>query len=72
MIHTVKDFNIVSEAEVVFILVLVFSRFLNVLVDVDNLICGSSAFSKPRLNIWKYIGSCTVEAYLGEFSALLC
>ena len=52
MIHTVKGFGIVSEAEVdVF---LEFSCFLYDPADVGNLISGSSAFSKSTLNIWKF------------------
>ena len=52
LIHTVKGFSIVNEAEVgVF---LEFSCFFYDPVDVGNLICGSSAFSKPSLNIWKF------------------
>ena len=52
MIHTVKGFSVVNEAEVdVF---LEFSRFFDDPVDVDNLISGSSAFSKSSLNIWKF------------------
>ena len=60
VIHSVKGFNIVNEAEVdVF---LEFSCFFYDSVDVGNLISGSSAFSKSRLNIWKFLGSCTAEA----------
>ena len=51
MICTVKGFGIVNEAEVdVF---LEFPCFLHDPVDVANLICGSSAFAKPSLCIWK-------------------
>ena len=52
VIHTAKGFGIVSKAEVDVILYL--SRFFNDPVDVDNLISGSSAFSKSSLNIWKF------------------
>ena len=53
VIHTVKDFSVVNEAEVdVF---LEFSCFFNDLVDVGNLISGSSAFSKSILNIWNFM-----------------
>ena len=52
VIHTVKGFGIVNKAEVDAFLEL--SRFFNDLVDVDNLISGSSAFSKTSLNIWKF------------------
>ena len=52
VIHTVKGFSIVSEAEVeVF---LEFSCFFYDPTDVGNLISGSSAFSKSSLNIWKF------------------
>ena len=52
VIHTVKGFSIVSEAEVdVF---LEFSCFFYDPTDVGNLISDSSAFSKTSLNIWKF------------------
>ena len=51
VIHTVKDFGIVSKAEIDVFLEL--SCFFDDPVDVGNLISGSSAFSKPSLNIWK-------------------
>ena len=53
VIYTVKGFSIVNEAKVdVF---LEFSCFLYDPMDVSNLISGSSAFSKPSLNIWKFL-----------------
>ena len=53
MIHTVKDFSIVDETEVdVF---LEFPCFLYDPVNVGNLISGSSAFSKLRLDVWKFL-----------------
>ena len=59
VIHTVKGFSIVKEAEVdVF---LEFSCFFHDPTDVGNLISGSSAkfsskyFSKSSLNIWKLL-----------------
>ena len=52
LIHIVKVFSVVSEAEVdVF---LEFSSCFYDQVDVGNLISGSSAFSKCSLNIWKF------------------
>ena len=52
VIHTVKGFSVVNEAEVdVF---LVFPCFLYNPMDVGNLISSSSAFSKFSLNIWKF------------------
>ena len=53
MIHTVRGFSIVDKTEVD-----VFLEFLSFLYDpvnVDNLISGSSAFSKPSLDIWKFL-----------------
>ena len=51
MIHTVKGCGVVDETEEdVF---LEFPSFLNDPVNVGNLISGSSAFSKPSLDIWK-------------------
>ena len=69
VIHTVKGFGVVNKVEVDVFLEL--SCFLNNPMDVGNLISGSSAFSKSSLNIWIH-GSCTVEARLGGFGALLC
>ena len=51
MIHTVKGFGIVNKAKIDVFLEL--SYFFDDLADVGNLISGSSAFSKPSLNIWK-------------------
>ena len=48
MIH--KDFGIVDKAEVDVFMKL--SCFFNDAADVGNLISGSTAFSKTRLNIW--------------------
>ena len=50
VIHTVKDFGRVNKAEVDVFLELC-CLFYNP-ADVDNLISGSSAFSKTSLNIW--------------------
>ena len=52
VIHTVKDFAIINEAEVdVF---LEFACFFYDPTDVGNLISGPSAFLKPD-NIWKFM-----------------
>ena len=64
VIHTVKGFGIVNKAEVVVFLEL--SCFFDDPTDAGNLISGSFAFSKSSLNI-EVLGSCTVEAWLGEF-----
>ena len=52
VIHTVKGFGIVNKAEIDVFLEL--SCFFDDLMDVGNLISGSSAFSKSSLNIWEF------------------
>ena len=52
VIHTVKGFSVVNEAEVN--IFLEHSCFFNDPTDVGNLIFCSSAFSKSSLNIWKF------------------
>ena len=51
VIHIVKGFGVINKAEVDVFLEL--SCFYDDPMDVGNLISGSSAFSKSRLNIWK-------------------
>ena len=66
VIHTVKGFGIVNEAEIDVFLEL--SCFFDDPADVGNLISGSSAFSKTSLNIWKFtVHSSHIQAWLGEF-----
>ena len=65
VIHTVKGFGLVNKGEIDIFLEV--SCFFYDPMDVDNLISGSSAFSKSSLNIWKFMVSHTVEAWLGEF-----
>ena len=48
VIYTVKVFHVVNEADVFL------ECFFYDPMDVGNLISGSSAFSKSRLNIWKF------------------
>ena len=52
IIHTVKEFGVVNEAEVD--IFLEFSCFLYDPTDVASLISGFSGFSKSSLNIWKF------------------
>ena len=62
VIHTVKGFGIVNEAEGD-----VFLEFLcsfNNLRDVGNLGSGSSAFSKSSLNIWKFLVHVLLKPHL--------
>ena len=53
VIHTIKGFGIVKKAKVD--VSLEFSCFLDDPEDVGSLISGSSSFSKPSLNIWKFM-----------------
>ena len=52
MIQTIKGFGIVNKAEIDVFLEL--SCFFDDPADVGSLISGSSAFSKSRLDIWKF------------------
>ena len=52
VIHTLKGFSIVNEAEVDVFLEL--SCFFYDPMDVGNLISGSSVFSKSNLHVWKF------------------
>ena len=64
VIHTVKGFGIVSkEIDVIPEL----SCFFDDLADVDNLISGSSAFSKTSLNIWKFMVHVLLKPGLENF-----
>ena len=65
MIHTVKSFSIVNEAEVDVFLELSF--FFDYPVDVGNLIPGSSAFSNSSLNIWKFSVHVLLKPHLENF-----
>ena len=68
-IHTVKGFTIVIEVEVdVFVK---FTRFFYDPPDADNLISGSSAFSKSSLYIWKFSVHILVEPSLKDFEHYL-
>ena len=65
VIHTVKDFSLVNEAEVH-----VFLEFLCFLCDptnVGNLISDSSAFSKSSLYIWKFLAHILLKPDLKDF-----
>ena len=65
VIHTVKGFGIVNNAEIDVFMEL--SCFFDDPLNVGHLISGSSAFSKSSLNIWKFSVHVLVEAWLGEF-----
>ena len=64
VIHTVKGFGVVNEADVF----LEFSCFFHDPTDVGNLTSGSSAFSKSSLNIWKFSGHVLLKSSLENFT----
>ena len=65
VIHTVKGFGMVNEAEVDIFLEL--SCFFNDLMDVGSLISDSSVLSKSSLNIWKFIVHVLLKPGLENF-----
>ena len=65
VIHTVKGFGVVNKAEINIFLEL--SCFFDNPVDVDNLISGSSGFSKTSLNIWKFTVHILLKTGLENF-----
>ena len=65
MIRTVKGFGIVNKAEIDVFLELF--CFFNDSADIGNLISGSSAFSKTRLNIWKFMVHILLKPGLKNF-----
>ena len=73
VVYIVKGFGIVNKAEIDVFFVCLFvcsflelSCFIDDPVNIGNLISGSSAFSKYFEQL-EFHGSCTVEAWLGEF-----
>ena len=69
VIHTVKGFGVVNRAEVDVLLELPF--FFDDPADIDNLISGSSAFSKSSLNIWNFIVHVLLKPGLENFEYYL-
>ena len=65
MVHTVKRFGIVNNAEGDIFLEL--SCLFCDPADIDDLTSGSSAFSKSTLNILEVLGSLTSDTSLREF-----
>ena len=65
MVYTIKGFGIVNKAEVD--IFLEFPSFLYDPVNVGNLISGSSAFSKPSLDIWKFSVHVMLKPSLEDF-----
>ena len=69
VIHTVKGFSVVNEAEVdVF---LEFPFFFCDPTDVGNLMSGSSTSSEPSLQIWKFSVSVLLKSSLKGFERYL-
>ena len=69
MIHTVKGFSIVNEAEVdVF---LEFPCFFYDTMDVGIFFPGSSVFSKSSLYIWKFSVNVLLKSNLKDLSIAL-
>ena len=58
-VRTVKGFSVVNETETD--IFLKFPCFLYNTVNVDNLISSSSSFSKPSLDIWKFLVRITLN-----------
>ena len=69
VIHTVKGFGVVKEAEVD--IFLEFLCFLHDPTNVGNLISGSSAFSKPSMYIWKFSVHVLLKPCLKNFEHYL-
>ena len=69
VIHTVKGFSVVKEAEVDAFLK--FPRFLYDPADVGNLISGSSASLKPSLYMWELVVHVLLKPHLKDFEHLL-
>ena len=65
LIHTIKGFHVVNEAEVDAFLE--FLCFLHDLTNVGNLISGSSAFSKLSWYIWKFSVHILLKPSLKDF-----
>ena len=64
-IHTGKGFSITDETEYIYFLEL--SCFYYDPMEVGNLISGSSASSKSRLNIWKFLVHVLLKPSLDNF-----
>ena len=65
MIHKDKGFSLVDETEVD--IFLEFSSFLYDPANVGNLISGSSSFSKPSLDIWKFLLCIMLKPSMHDF-----
>ena len=64
-IHTVKGFHVVDETEID--VSLEFPSFLCDIVKVGNWSSGSSSFSKPSLDIWKFLVHIMLKLRVQDF-----
>ena len=69
MIHTVKGFSVVDEKEID--VLLKFPYFLYNSVNVGSLISSSSSFSKPSLDIWKFLVHIMLKLSMQDFKHVL-
>ena len=69
VIDTVEGFGVVNKGEIDVVLEL--SCFSDDPSDIDNLISGSSAFSKTSLNIWKFMVHILLKPGLENLSITL-
>ena len=67
VIQTVKGFSVINEADVS----VEFPCFLHDPTNTDNLISGSSAFSKSSLNTWKFSTHILLKPSLKDFEHYL-
>ena len=65
VIHPVKGFGIVNKAEIDVFLEL--SCFFDDLLNIGDLISGSSAFFKSNLSIWKFLVHILLKPGLKDF-----
>ena len=65
LMHTAKGFSIVNDIEVDVLLKL--PCFLYDPGNVSNLISDSSAFSKPRLDVWKFLIHVMLKPSMQDF-----
>ena len=69
MIHTVKGFSLVNEAKVGIFLET--PCFIYNPMDIGNLVCGSSAFSKSSVYVWEFLAHVLLKPSLKELSITL-
>ena len=65
MIHIAKGFSVVNETEID--IFLEFPCFIYDSVNIGNLISGSCAFSKPSLDIWKFLVCIMLKPSMQDF-----